>query len=1203
MPQWTLEQEKAISAKDANILVNAAAGSGKTAVLVERIIQKITNPENNIDVDSLLVVTFTKAAAAEMRERISMSLTDALRKDPKNAVLKRQLLLLNYADITTIDSFCHNIVRSNFHLLGLDPNFSIGDQSETELLKSDAIDNLFEELYLAEDKDFLELVSVYSRNRSDNELKKIILDIYEYVSTLPNARKWFDNVLENYSLSDGIENSPFIKTILERVKIMLDDCKEKNTALQNFVKSGEEIRSEYVKTCGRKYDNDNVELDILTKCQNTLYKKYPEKLAEDAFIIDNLQNSLKQGWDCLYTNLKDVKFSSAPQARTLSTAHAEYLAETRKYIRDTVTSIPDYVYDKSDNIEDIIRNKLYPIVRKLIDLVEKFSAKFMEIKHGKNLYSFSDIEYFCLDLLVDENGNPNELALSLREKYSEIMLDEYQDSNELQETIFKTISNGKNMFMVGDMKQSIYRFRNSDPTLFKSKSDTFPTEEGSDNLKIVLSKNFRSRNIILDSTNELFKNIMSETIGEIDYNDEQRLNFGAGCYPDGTDKKSEFYVIDTNDDETENSDNTDDDYESPEAAELEAKFIAQRIKELKQSGFMVSNKDGTQRKLENNDIAILLRSPKSKGAVIADELKRNNIEAFIETSGYFEKLEIMLMISLLKTIQNPTQDIPLIAVMRSVIGNFDDNDLADIRMCQRGYMYDALVKACESKLSDELKHKCTVFLDNLNRWREYSKYMSSDKLIWTLYTETDYYSYVGALAGGEEGQANLRLLFERAKTYESSGFKGLFNFINLVERMINNESNLNPAKLITENHNVVRIMSMHKSKGLEFPVVFISASQKKFYETKPSGNVVMHKDLGLGLEYINPKLKYHCSTVTKEAVRLRSEIENISEEMRILYVAMTRAREKLIVTGTSKDAEKLIMSIDNMAMPMSKSAVLNANSYMNWIAPIAVSSDKWEFKKITSEQILKQDSGIANDDANSELKPSDIDIDKLFDYAYPFEKAPYLPSKISVTELKRRKYEEDTDAIALFDITKELAVPEFMTQTAQKFTRSQIGTIMHFVMQNITLNTNMTEEWIKAEIDNMAEKHMLSDEERKVVDTAKIVNFFKSDLGRRMVNAKECFREVPFEIEISANEYDKTLGENYADEKIILQGIIDGYFIENGNIILFDYKTDRYRDISDIADRYKMQIDYYERALEKTLNQSVSEKYIYLFDTGYTLEL
>ncbi len=1185
MPEWTAQQQTAIESTGENILVNAAAGSGKTAVLVERIIQKITDEKNPTDIDRLLVATFTNAAAAEMKGRISEALEKKLRENPTDGAVKKQLLLLKYADITTIDSFCLNVVRNNFHLLDIDPNFSIADESELSLLKNEVVDELFDELYEAENADFLLLAETYARGRSDGRLKEEVFEISRFVSALANPKKWFDDAREMYLFKDGFENSAFVKEIADRISIYSGECIAELDEAVEFMFGGSEIRLAYESKVNEPYTGDAVLSKEAVKCRKELYKKLPEVFLEWKTVYENIRRLIPDGWDRVYEYVSGV---SAPSysVRQFATVRSGRYDELKTRAAELFEDISLTVSMKSADIEKLFKEKLYPILCALSSLVQTFDERLLERKKKKNSYGFADIERFCLELLVDENGNRTELADALREKYAEILLDEYQDSNGLQEEIFQSISDGNNMFMVGDMKQSIYRFRQSDPKLFKAKNDTYSACKGTGGFKIILSQNFRSRSRILSSVNEIFENVMSEYAGEINYDDEQRLNYGSKIYDTADDENTELIIIDN--DRAKDDALLDENGLAVGKREIEARTVARRIKKLTEDGFEVTQKDGSKRPLEYRDIAILLRAPGTDGKRFADALKKEGIEAFVISDDYFEKQEVNLVLSLMKTILNPKQDIPFIAVMRSVIWNFSDDELARVRMCAKGKMYDAAAEC--AKEDTELGRKCMRALDDLKRWRGYSKYMSSDKLVWKLYTETDYYAYVGALAGGEECRANLRLIYERAKQYEKSGFRGLFNFINLIERMIANNEKINPAKLITEKHNVVQIKSMHKSKGLEYPVTIISAADKAFSIREKNSVIMLHKELGFGMDYINRKAGYICSTISKSAHQKRFETESVSEEMRILYVAMTRAREKLIVTGTVDGLEKKLPLWD-CELPLKKMRALNSKSFLNLIAPVALKSKLWEVKTVkTSEFEITPDEKVQPQERVYE--DSDVDIDELFGYEYKYKKLGAIASKVSVTEMKERFGEEEDGTVYYYN-QNELAVPEFLKE--ERVTNARRGTLTHLAMQNIVFKENADLEYVMSELDRMVSENIMTQSEKELVYSDKIAKFFASELGKRAVRAKRLYRESPFEIEIPVSEVRRELGEEYNGEKVILQGVIDGYFEEDGEIVIFDYKTDKYSDKTEIAQKYKLQLAYYKTAVERITHKRVKECVLYLF--------
>lgn len=1194
MPTWTEQQERAINTVGENILVNAAAGSGKTAVLVERVIKKISSPENRVDIDTLLVVTFTKAAAAEMRGRISEALTAAIRSNPADGNLKKQLMMLNYAEIITIDAFCINLVKNNFHILEIDPNFSIADDNEIEKMESEVIDEFFEELYQKDDAEFWNILHYYSEKRSDNALKLLIRKINKFTENLPDSEKWLINARDEYLIEGGFEKSIFAREILDIARVYIGEGVRKANELYDYIFKGEEIKSQYELMYG-EYGEEQVLSEEAGKLRAELYRKFAEIAVEWKSVFEGLKNAENKGWDEIIrvVSENDIKKNSEKKFKSENIA---YIKSIDADLRGIISKLREIMTEDVGSIEKKIKETLYPVIKKLVDMVLEFDIRLNERKNSRNLFGFADIERMCYRLLVDKDGKKTELAVQLEEKYSEILLDEYQDSNELQDAIFTSISNGRNMFMVGDMKQSIYKFRSSDAQLFKRKSDRYTLDMCGEGHKIILSKNFRSRAKILDVVNEVFENIMSEYVGEIEYNEEQRLNYGADyCFDRKDDTKAELIVLDTKS-EKESGIKLGTDGIPMKAREIEARIIARKIKELKESGFMVTQKDSSKRAVEYRDFAILLRSPTTDGHIFSDALKAEGVEAYVEVGDYFEKNEVRLMLSLLKLIVNPRQDISLTAVLRSVIWDFSDDELAMVRMAGQGSMYSALNICCQADapINEQLRKKCEKTVGDIKRWREYSKYMSSDKLVWTIYTETDYYAYVGALSGGEECQANLRMIYEKAKFYENSGFRGLFNFIELMERMMNSKKGISSAKLITENHNVVRLLSMHKSKGLEYPVVILAAADKSMTKSisRDSGSsLIMNKEMGFGMDYRNYKLKYTMPSITKIALQQRIKRESLSEEMRILYVAMTRAKEKLIVTAAVNDVVGKSAEWD-IDLPVNKMNVLEKSSFLDWIMPSAKKSDMWDIKYISVDDFELPDIADDMDNVNSECGESELDVGKIFSYEYKYKALQKMQSKISVTELKRRESADD-EQYANYFAENEIAVPSFLS--GEKYSGAKRGTLTHLVMQEIEFAVGIDERYVDGQIEKIISEGKMSEEESRLVYKDKIVNFLNSDFAKRAVCAERFYREVPFEVEIPVSAVDKKLGSEYDGENVILQGIIDGYFVENGEIVLFDYKTDKYGDKNEIVQKYKNQIAYYKNALEKVTGKRVKESVLYLF--------
>ena len=836
---WTPEQSQAIYKKDSNILVAAAAGSGKTAVLVERIINKII--KEKIDIDKLLVVTFTNAAASEMRERILKSIYKIIdSEEPQDEEtinhLQRQITLLNKASICTIDSFCLDVIKNNFFEIEISPNFRIADTAEIDLLKQEVLEKLFEEKYENHDKDFEKLIKTYTSYRDDTPLKDVILRIYTYIESNPFPLKWLKEQVEKFNIKDvkqDFSNTEWGKILLQNMKEELEDCIKKLQAEEKRLSFESEL--------------EQYERIILSDIQQL------------EMVYANLEN-----WDKAYSLINNVDFLRWPTSKKITNPEKD----KAKAIRDKVTkdfkAKRDKIFTANSETANVDLIEMYEVLSKLEKLIIDFDIEFSKNKKERNIVDFSDVEHLALKILVKEDETPSEIAKKYQEKFTEIAIDEYQDSNLVQEYILTSISNGKNIFMVGDVKQSIYKFRQAMPDLFLSKYSNYSENEANDKgLKIKLFKNFRSRKNVLDFTNLIFENIMGEKLGEIDYTEEEYLNLGASYEEGKEDLVSEIDILDTVEDDDEIQEDTKieentqaideealEETEKVEDIELEAKFVAQKIRDLIDSKFQVyDNKKCEFRDIRFRDIVILLRSTKNKANIFEKELTNQNINVYSDTSQeYLESYEIQVIMDLLKIIDNPYQDIPLVHVMLSSIGMFTDDDLLEIRLCdQNDDFYTTLLK---SRLSvrEELREKIDIFLSKIEDFREKNGYIDLDELIWTIYEETGFLNYVALMPNGALRVANLKMLFERAKQYESASFKGLFNFINFIERIKLGSGDLGAAKLIGENEDVVRIMSIHKSKGLEFPVVFLSCTGSGFNMMDLNSDILLHQKNGIGVK-------------------------------------------------------------------------------------------------------------------------------------------------------------------------------------------------------------------------------------------------------------------------------------------------------------------------------------------------------------------
>ena len=1207
--KWTKEQLQAIQEKGANILVAAAAGSGKTAVLVERIIHKIIN--DKIDIDRLLVVTFTNAAAAEMRERVLEAIYKKLDENPEDENLQRQITLLNKASICTIDSFCLEVVRNHFYELeNISPNFRIADTTEIELLKQEILDDIFEERYENQDEDFSDLINTYTSYRDDTPLKDLILKIYTYIQSNPFPEDWLKEKIEMFHVQDfekDFSKNPYGEILLREVEEELVDD------IHTLEEVGKNLRGE-------------AELE-----------KFAETIYDDIDKLEMLKGNL-DNWDKAYEVYSHFVFATWPRQKIDSS-----VKDKAKEIRDDVKKKFSkklgkiFIYSSKDANQDIY--DMYGILEKLEKIILDFGEEFNKRKRNKNIVDFNDIEHLALNILLKhENGEiqPTEVANAYKEKFVEIAIDEYQDSNMVQEYILTAISNGKNTFMVGDVKQSIYKFRQAMPDLFLSKYKTYQlkeTKKDEDNLKIQLFKNFRSRENVLDFTNLIFQDIMSENLGEIEYTKEEYLNLGANYETIHQNLETEIDVIDlkekeeTYQKEVENEENENAvEEERLEDIQIEAKFVANKIKELVDNKFQVFDKKiNGFRDIQYRDIVILLRSTKINAPIFEEEMINLNIPVFSESSQeYLDSIEIQTIMSLLKIIDNPMQDIPLVTVLRSHIGNFSDDELVEIRLADKYDNFYTAMQKSKINVSKELKEKIDTFFANLEKWRKEKEYLALDEFIWKLYADTHYYTYVGLMPDGDLRQANLKMLFERAKQYEAASFKGLYNFINFIEELHLGSGDLGAAKLIGENDDVVRIMSIHKSKGLEFPVVFLSATGKQFNLMDLNQNILLHQTLGIGVKYIDYERQVQYDTLTKEAIKNKILTETLSEEMRILYVALTRAKEKLYITGLKKDYDKDIENMQNQVNRYHKVEdkinyilVKKYKKYLDWILLVYL------YEKNQAEGLLKLNILKKQELLKTFVKPKEEEIDvrkvlntvsvekeevkaldKILEYQYPYELSTTIPTMTSVTKIKQvRNEEEEPKEEKQSENVVTFHKPKFLRKDETEIlTNAQKGTLVHLCMQRLHENVEYDLPKVKELIQDLVTREIITDIEAKNINPYNILTFTKSNIWQELKNAKKIYKEKPFFINIPAKEI---YGENL-EEDILVQGIIDLYYInQQDEIILVDYKTDYVEKGKEhsLIEKYKVQLDLYKRALEETLRKKVSKVYIYSVYLGKEIEI
>lgn len=1214
MTKWTSAQSEAINAPigEGNILVSAAAGSGKTAVLVERINSKIISGQT--DIDRLLVVTFTEAAAVEMKEKIIDRIQKAINETEDKAIaglLQKQLKLASGADITTIDSFCLRAVKNNFHVLGLDPNFIIGDPAEAELMMDDTAEELFDKFYAENNERFLRLIDLYASNRDDLPLKKLVFHIYNFIMSFAEPIEWLDEKSAMYC--DDMARSEWAKTYV---------IKGKCRAIGEYYKARFERLIEDMKSEAGIQDGEGFD-DEMTEYWGKLWESM--KLCVDA--MDKIANigSWDEAYECYlnYTkstgSIESLIPSKMPKTKLADDDVWKHFCEEKNIIKKAMMKeYNKYTYRSAEDFNECSHcREIKETLDDIIWLVKEFHTSYMAKKDSKNIKQFHDIEHLAYRLFK-ENDNIRE---EYRSRYDEILIDEYQDTNGLQDAIFESISRDKtNMFMVGDLKQSIYRFRGGDPMIFKKKNKSYGCGIGG--RSIVLSQNFRSRREILDGVNDVFESVMSDTVGDVIYKGDELITRDdeRECYPEPAENnKCQMHCI-----AIMGAEEDGDEPDLPNGGgalsdKVEAAYIASKINEMVTNGYQIYDKEkNCYRNIKYRDITILKRSTNYNSDPYITAMQKYGIPSFVELEDYFERREISLVLSVVSVINNRLQDIELIAVMRSPIGGFTDNDIAKIRLNspRSEYFYYAVREYAGDGGEEILRIKCERFMRDIDRWRNCAKQKSVAGLIWTIYTETGIYDFMGALEGGEEAQANLKLLYERAKQYEQSGFKGLFNFLRYIDKLRGRRSDLSGAKLIGENHDVVRIMTIHKSKGLEFPVVFLAGMGKRLRGSQnKESRVLLHNELGFGMKYADAEHSYYQSTMMSDFVQDENSREELSEFLRLLYVGMTRAKEQLIVISAHKftDDESRDRACDLWVNKLDANGIMypenseDVSCCADWIAPTALRSDNWEFINVDLSELAKNIEQSEETD-KEDIEPSEElveSVSKILEFSYKYPKSGAVPSKTSVSALKQTENDEQYEGKPNeYDMIILSEKPAFMQD---KIPNNEIGTAHHQLMAYIDLEgfkaAENKLEFIKGEIERLIEEGQI--DKNAVTDNMAehCLEFFESDLAERMMKSDKIHREAPFEIEIPAKLADTSLDENYDGETVILQGVIDCFFEENGGVVLIDYKTDRVSSVEAIIEKYRMQLDLYAEAIEKITKKTVKEKYLYLFSIKSVVKL
>ena len=1258
---WTTEQQQVIDLRNRNILVSAAAGSGKTAVLVERIVKIITDKNHPVDIDHLLIVTFTNAAAAEMRERIGNAIEKALDEQPGNEHLLRQLTLIHNAQITTIDSFCLYVVRNHFHEIDLEPNFRIGDEGELKLLREDVLGRVLEQNYEEPSEAFSDFVEGYASGRTDAALNEMILQLYEFSRSYPWPEKWLDSFVGIYRIEnrEELDRAEWLAPLTQNIRFVLKDCEQllRQALAVTQQDDGPDMYEKAVRSDLEKYES-------LSKL--TSFCELSGALSDIKY--DRLASS--RGFEGDPDKLELVK-SLREQAKDV----------VKKLCRQYFFCSPEMMIGQLERTE--------PMLEEVVRLTKQFADEFAAAKRRKNLVDFHDVEHFALQILVDEETEKaKKTAEEFRDTFEEIMIDEYQDSNEVQETLLRSISREErgenNIFMVGDVKQSIYRFRLARPELFMKKYDSYSLEE-STTQRIDLHKNFRSREEVLTCTNDIFYKIMARSLGNVEYDAEAALYPGAS-YPVSADFIPEILLADSNDELLEDTELTD-------KKTLEAKIVAEEIKHLMKTQQVTDKAAGTLRAAHYSDIVILLRSLSGWADSLVEVLNGNGIPAHtVSSTGYFSTVEVQTVLSMLRLLDNPRQDIPMAAVLRSPMAGLTDEELAVLRLEDGSVpFHEAVLELAEGlyeedgqkEISDSeadrkqgrnadektenhieitAHRKLLKFYKKYKQLRQLVPDTPIHELIEIILRETGYGHYVAAMPAGNRRTANLNMLLEKAAAYEKTSYKGLFHFVRYIDELQKYDVDFGEADMVGENEDVVRIMSIHKSKGLEFPIVIVSGMGKNFNKQDTRSKMVLHPELGIGLDYMDGKKRIKSPTIAKKAIAKQIDLENLGEELRVLYVALTRAKEKLILTGTLKDAAEKLEFYRQQAnlskaadRPLSYLTREGASGYLDWILPAVLSyGDKYPVRIVeAAELVLDEVENQLEQNENlteriEEIEAADTQLvgqlKQRFLQRYPYQVDVLRKNKYSVSELKHRAMRER------FEAEQEETVPAFLeepvTPTIPLFIQREEsveqetanrgalrGTAVHRVMECYDFTS---EKSVQEQMDAMEKEEKITADMRTLVKEQIVADFASSETGRRMALAQcggALYREKPFVMGFTEEElenygfgvgsntdsceniYEKTDSDQEKEEQkkvrheedlTLIQGIIDVFWIEKDGIVLLDYKTDRVQQAKELIDRYETQLKLYADALERVFGArklKVKEILIYSFSLEQLITL
>ena len=1243
--KWTKEQEQVIRLRNRNILVSAAAGSGKTAVLVQRILGKVMDPEHPVDIDRLLIMTFTRAAAGEMRERIANALEDALSENPENEHLQRQTNLIHTAQITTIDGFCAYVIRNYFHLIGLDPGYRTGEEGELKLLQEDVMKELLEAYYVKDQEKYKYFIECYATGKSDEGIRDLIYSLYHAAMSNPYPKQWLEECVNSYKYTDikEIKESEWMKLLWKNVCSDLEQAK----AL------AEEARKLCFSPGGPYLYDDAISSDLL-------------------FIRDAQEKAAAKDFDGIRAIMVKPSFARLSTKKSKEPVD-DFLKEQVKTLRENEKEILKELGDRYFTVREeelpILLECCREPVEMLVELTREFIRLYGEKKREKNILDFTDMEHFALEILMErveeEQENPiyrmSQAALELSMKYDEVMVDEYQDSNLVQEMITTCVSGwakkSKNIFMVGDVKQSIYRFRLARPELFMEKYKKYSLTDSSEQ-RIDLHKNFRSRSQVLACANFIFRQIMGEDLGGIAYDEAAALYPGA-VFPEGAKEdflSTEILLVEKDSEELEDL------MEGQDARELEALAISHKIKEMVGKEQILDKETGEYRPVRYGDIVILLRTASGWSESFTDVLSAHGIPVYSASkTGYFSALEVVTVLNYLQVCDNPLQDIPLAGVLRSPLVGCTAQELAVIREeASEGMLYESVLHFLdegdtEGKREKEerynlitqteritLQAKLRSFISLLNEMRDLAVYTPVHELILEILRRTGYGNYAKALPNGVQRSANLAMLVEKAMDYEKTSYRGLFNFVRYIEHLQKYEVDYGEVNLSGAGEGSVEIMTIHKSKGLEFPIVILAGMGKQFNFQDLNARLLLHPDYGIGADAILPDRRMVVSTLNKQIIRRQLLEESLGEEIRVLYVALTRAKEKMILTGAISNLEKEMIFLsrfrDKKTELLPSETRLKAKTYWDYVLPalarhrcmdelyerfgLIVSHQnplygdpaQFQIKRINAQmlaetEVVEQAAGQMEKELLDEWDCEKVfdpgireELDKRFGFVYPYEYRKDIPVKVTVSDLKKKSYHEETELEEAVYFEPDIVplIPRFIEEkkeAEEEFTGAARGTAYHRVMECLDYCKTDTPEELREQINALVQNQKLSEAEAKCIQISDIRLFTEGKLGQRMKTAAfhdQLFREQPFVISKSAAEID----ENWdAKERVLVQGIIDAYFLEDEEIVLVDYKTDYVRrgEEKKLIERYHTQLEDYAQALERMTGRKVKERYIYSF--------